>query len=76
MTVEQVNKLFTLRWLPYYYDSVVKQWNQYSGTDDKTAIASPLGETEEGAVFDLSGRRVEKPGKGIYIRNGKKIVTK
>ena len=40
------------------------------------AIASPLGETGEGAAYDLSGRRVEKPGKGIYIRNGKKIVTK
>ena len=40
-----------------------------------TSIVSPLGETEEGAtVYDLSGRRVEKATKGIYIVNGKKIL--
>ena len=29
------------------------------------------GEGETATVYDLSGRRVEKPGKGIYIVNGK-----
>ena len=43
------------------------------GTAD--GIVSPLGETEEGAViYDLSGRRVEKATKGIYIINGKKVL--
>ena len=28
------------------------------------------------AWFDLSGRRVQKPGKGLYINNGKKIIIK
>ena len=43
------------------------------GTAD--GIASPLSETEEGAViYDLSGRRVEKATKGIYIINGKKVL--
>ena len=28
------------------------------------------------AVYDLSGRRVEKPGKGLYIVNGKKVLVK
>ncbi|MBQ3188804.1 MAG: hypothetical protein IJB60_05175 [Bacteroidaceae bacterium] len=28
-----------------------------------------------GAIFDLSGRKVSEPGKGnIYIKNGKKIL--
>ena len=40
-----------------------------------TGIASPLSETEEGtAIYDLSGRRVEKATKGIYIINGKKVL--
>jgi hypothetical protein len=25
-------------------------------------------------MYDLQGRRVEKPSKGIYVVNGKKIV--
>ena len=40
------------------------------------AIASPLGEAEEGAVYDLSGRRVYNPRKGIFIRNGRKVAVK
>ena len=28
------------------------------------------------AVYDLSGRRVENPAKGIYIKNGKKVYIK
>lgn len=30
----------------------------------------------EGAFFDLSGRRVENPTKGVYIVNGRKVVIK
>ena len=42
------------------------------GTAD--GIASPLSETEEGVIYDLSGRRVEKATKGLYIINGKKVL--
>ena len=28
------------------------------------------------AVYDLQGRRVEQPSRGLYIINGKKIVIK
>lgn len=31
---------------------------------------------EEGVYYDLNGRRVETPSKGIYILNGKKVVIK
>jgi hypothetical protein len=31
---------------------------------------------EPGAIFDLQGRRVAKPAKGLYIINGKKIMVK
>ena len=30
----------------------------------------------DGVYFDLMGRRVANPGKGIYIRNGKKVLIK
>ena len=32
------------------------------------------GKSSNGAIYDLSGRRVEKALKGIYIVNGKKVV--
>jgi hypothetical protein len=38
---------------------------------------SPLNiDYSSSAVYDLSGRRVSKPGKGLYIVNGKKIVIR
>ena len=45
--------------------------------DYETGITSPLRETEEGAIFDLQGRKLQgKPTRGIYIENGKKILIK
>ena len=51
------------------------QWQNYEGSDDPTGIVSPPGETEEGAIYDLQGRRLSgKPARGIYIVDGKKKV--
>ena len=42
-----------------------------------TAIESVVnGIDANAAIYDLSGRRVEKAVKGIYIQNGKKIIVK
>ena len=43
-----------------------------------TAIGEVRSLTEEvrGEIYDLNGRRVETPSKGIYILNGKKVVIK
>ena len=40
-----------------------------------TGISS-MGITTDGEVYDLQGRRVAVPGKGLYIQNGKKVVVK
>ena len=42
--------------------------------DDPDAIVSPLGETEEGVIYNLAGQRVSKLQKGINIINGKKVL--
>jgi len=49
--------------------------------DNETGVESiehsPLTiDHEAGAMFDLSGRRVSKAQKGIFIANGKKVVVK
>lgn len=46
---------------------------------DETGISETMrnGDDENmSAIFDLSGRRVAKPVKGLYIVNGKKIMVK
>ena len=45
---------------------------------DETAINTLENATkiDNGAIYDLSGRRVENPTKGIYIMNGKKVIFK
>jgi hypothetical protein len=30
----------------------------------------------DGAVYNLAGQRVDKPGKGLYIVNGRKVIMK
>ena len=46
--------------------------------DEATGIADVRGKMEDvrGDFFDLSGRKVAQPQKGLYIVNGKKVVIK
>ena len=49
---------------------------EYLGTKAPTAVEGILTDMAEGikAIYDLSGRRVSKAVKGIYLINGKKVV--
>ena len=49
----------------YYFD--------FSGT---TAVEEVVTENEEKIYYDLSGRRIQNPTRGIYIVNGKKVLVK
>lgn len=42
--------------------------------DTTTGVSSVKSEAQDNVIFDLSGRRVSKAVKGIYIVNGKKVV--
>ena len=63
-----------------------KAYLTYSGTlarefflfDEATGISATLMNNEEvnGEVYDLQGRRVSQPTKGLYIVNGKKYIKK
>jgi len=46
--------------------------------DETTGVVDVRNKTEEasGTYFDLRGRRVDQPTKGLYIVNGKKVVIK
>ncbi|WP_315363432.1 hypothetical protein [Prevotella jejuni] len=46
------------------------------GTTGIETIENPKNSTDDGVYYDLQGRRVENPTRGIYIVNGKKVVIK
>ena len=50
----------------------------YDDEDGTTSIKdlTPALTEGEGAWYTLQGQRVAKPGKGLYIRNGKKVIVR
>ena len=60
------------------YDMIKLESNEPQA--DETPIialtAEPYSTTTDGPYYNLSGQRVAKPAKGIYIVNGKKIIIK
>ncbi len=57
--------------------SLAKDFISMPGFDDSTTGVTEVngsGLMVNGPVYDLQGRRVEKPGKGLYIVNGKKVL--
>ena len=61
---------------------VIKTEEGIYKNEDGTAVAQPGAAPYGGvggwpkAVYDLSGRRVEQPAKGLYIVGGRKVVFK
>ena len=50
--------------------------DEEEGTVTGIKIAEGKNNDADGAIYDLLGRKVENPGRGIYIRNNKKFVVK
>ncbi len=44
--------------------------------DTTTGIADLKHAVNDGIYYNMNGMRVERPSKGLYIRNGKKIIVK
>ena len=44
--------------------------------DGTTGIDAIRTEAENGNVYDMNGRQVKTPRKGVYIINGKKVMVK
>ena len=48
-----------------------------NGEDDgTTGISTQFQNAEQDVYFNLQGQRVENPGKGIYIHNGRRVVIR
>lgn len=58
-------------------DQSVKKTLVFDELPPTTGILTPEGEKiqNDGKIYDLGGREVNKPVKGVYIRNGQKFVV-
>ena len=58
--------------------SSASQARSFFGFDETTGIEMPTAEVidADAVVYDLQGRRVAQPTKGLYIVNGKKVIIK
>ena len=50
-------------------------WND-SETTGVNEVIGKMSEATDGAVYDLQGRKVANPSRGLYIINGKKVIIK
>ena len=73
--------------MPEFYDlseepeviSMVVSTRGIDGDDSTTGIKAIDNGTlkiENDAYYNLNGQRVEKPGKGLYIKDGKKVIIR
>ena len=62
----------------YLTYSSASQARSFFGFDETTGIEMPTAEVidADAVVYDLQGRRVAQPTKGLYIVNGKKVIIK
>ena len=60
------------------YNGVVGGAREFFGFDEATGLKDVIGQKEEGSgdYYDLQGRKVAQPSKGLYIKDGKKYIKK
>ena len=79
-TRSQVAAIKEKGWKPLYHSADMGWiWQEYEGSDDEsTNIKSAIrqGAQQGDAVYNLNGQRVEQPRRGLYIKNGHKVVIK
>ena len=48
----------------------------YNELPDGISTVEGSNEKAAGSIFDLTGRKVQRPAKGIYIIGGRKVLVK
>ena len=60
------------------YRTKATPWKfRVGGVEEWTGIESPtIHGADAGILYDLTGRRVDSPAQGIYIRDGRKVLIR
>jgi hypothetical protein len=66
-------KRLLYEYFPYRSDIVLKQILSYVGPTSVDEVKAPVADDR---YYNLQGQLVDRPTKGIYIRNGRKVVVR
>ena len=66
-------KRLLYEYFPYRSDIVLKQILSYVGPTSVAEVKAPVADDR---YYNLQGQLVDRPTKGIYIRNGRKVVVR
>ena len=72
--VDDQAKGYCMVYVPLTIEEITKGAYSTPEKGDATGIDTIVGQGEKAAFYDLSGRRVANPEKGIYVVNGKKVL--
>jgi hypothetical protein len=72
---ENVNNVYTTV-LYMEYNNKLYAFNITIGHDDSAVKSIDADAQKSGRIYDLAGRVVTQPTKGIYIQDGKKLIIK
>ncbi|MBQ2787605.1 MAG: hypothetical protein IJF00_06585, partial [Bacteroidaceae bacterium] len=61
---------------PFWNDGYTSAFRVEEYVEGETAIEEIKTVEYHNGIYDLTGRRIENPTKGIYIINGKKVLVK
>lgn len=77
LTVSTLSTNFAGKWT---WETEDKKWISWTGKKysdyHDAGINAMKGNAAEGTVYDLSGRKVTQPQKGLYIQDGKKFIAR
>jgi hypothetical protein len=77
LTVNSQSTHFAGNWK---WETEDKKWISWKGQTPAdfgfTGIHTTKADAADGIIYDLSGRKVTQPQKGIFINNGKKVIIK
>lgn len=63
-------------WADTWRDSGLWRMAKSELAEDPSAIEQVVSSQSKKEVYDLSGRKIQQPNKGLYIINGKKVLVK
>ena len=75
-TADQVSTIRAKGWTPYCYNDILNETVEYTGAPTGIKDIPQMPKKHEGPVYDVRGKRLDKPRKGLNIIGKYKVVIK